>query len=109
MWKETWSHCGCCRTQIENEEETSKSQLESTEAEENANKETSTSEMAPEEPEQNPNEMLRSLLNNEQGLNEHMSYTPQGYSKTKLEYFRFGNTSHFKQNGLIMCPFATWF
>ena len=108
MWKKTWSHCGCYRTQIENEEETSKSQLESTEAEKNANEETSASQMEPEEPEENPNEML-SLLNDEQGLEELMSYTPQGYSKTNLEYFWFGNTSHFKQNGLIMCPFATWF
>ena len=79
MCKKTWSHCGRCRTQIENEEETSASQLESTEAEEN------------------PNEMLRSLLNDELGLEELMSYTPQGYSETMLEYFRFGNTSHFKQ------------
>jgi len=79
VWKTTWSHCRRCRTQIENEEETSASQLESTEAEEN------------------PTEVLRSLLNDKQGLEELVSYTPQGYSETMLEYFQFGNTSHFKQ------------
>jgi len=75
VWKKTWRHCGRCRTQIENEEETRASQLESTEAEEN------------------PTVVLRSL----------MSYTPQGYSETMLEYFRFGNTSHFKQKMAILC------
>jgi len=85
VWKKTWSHCRRCRTQIENEEETSASQLESTEAEEN------------------PTEVLRSLLNDKQGLEELVSYTPQGYSETMLEYFQFGNTSHFKQKIAILC------
>jgi len=83
--EKTWSHCGRCRTQIENEEETSATQLESTEAE------------------KNPNEVLRGLLNDEKGLEELMSYTPQGYSETMLEYFRFGNTSHFKQKVALLC------
>ena len=83
VWKTTWSHCRRCRTQIENEEETSASQLESTEAEEN------------------PNEVLRSLLNDKQGLEELVSYTPQGYSETMLEYFS-------NKKLPIMCPFATW-
>ena len=32
-----------------------------------------------------------------------MSYTPQGYSETKLEYLWFGNTSHFKQKMALLC------
>ena len=83
--EKTWRHCGRCRTQIENEEETRASQLESTEAEEN------------------PTEVLRSLIYDKQGLEVLMSYTPQGYSETMLEYFRFGNTSHFKQKMAILC------
>jgi len=46
--EKTWRHCGCCRKQIEKEEETSTSQLES-------------------RGEENPTEVLRSLLNDKQG------------------------------------------
>jgi len=69
-----WRHC-----------ETRASQLESTEAKEN------------------PTKVLRSLTNDEQGLEELISYTLQGYSETTLEYSRFGNTSHFKQKMAILC------
>ena len=55
------------------------------------------------EAEENPSEVLRSLFKDEQGLEELMSYTPQGHSETILEYFRFGNTSHFKQKMGILC------
>ena len=107
VWKKTWSHCGCCRAEIENGEGTGASQSESREAVENV-EENSPSHLEPEEvgePEENPNEVdvIRSLLNDEQCLEEIMSYTPQGYSETMLEYFRFGNISNFKQKMALLC------
>ncbi|KAL9977090.1 hypothetical protein ACROYT_G014459 [Oculina patagonica] len=83
VWDKTWDLCGfCCK------EKTIASQMESNvKVEENANEETSASQLESTEAEENPKEVIRSLLHNEQGLEELMSYTPQGYSETMLEYF----------------------